>query len=78
MQIVLNIEESNSHKVLSILKKLGSDLISSFEIQPTKGQNAFEQDKLELTQVLDDIDHHKATLLSHDETWNRIQSKKPY
>jgi hypothetical protein len=78
MQIVLNIEESNSHKVLSILKKLGSDLISSFEIQPTKGQNAFAQDKLELTQVLDDIDHHKATLLSHDETWSQIQSKKPY
>jgi hypothetical protein len=27
---------------------------------------------------LDDIDHHKATLLSHEEVWSRIQSKKPY
>jgi hypothetical protein len=67
MQIVLNIEESNSHIVLSILKKLGSDLISSFEIQSSKEHHSFEQDKFELTQVLDDIDHHKATLLSHEE-----------
>ena len=79
MQIILNVEESNSEKVLSLLKELGNDLISHFEIKKrenTQTNKTFSQEKAELSKVLDDVESGKATLLSHTDVWSEIERRK--